>query len=51
MVVSIALGKGSGDVKKVQKLSRHKKLNRLMIYDDNRNHDQLELGELFNEDL
>jgi integrase/recombinase XerC len=49
--ITTALDKSDGDVRKVQKLSRHKNLNTLMIYDDNRNHDQLELSELLEEDL
>ncbi|CCQ53844.1 integrase-recombinase protein [Crocosphaera watsonii WH 0005] len=49
--ITMALDKSDGDVRKVQKLSRHKNLNTLMIYDDNRNNDQLELSELLEEDL
>ena len=49
--ITTALDKSDGDVRKVQKLSRHKNLNTLMIYDDNRNNDQLELSELLEEDL
>ncbi|EAM47756.1 integrase-recombinase protein [Crocosphaera watsonii WH 8501] len=45
------MDKSDGDVRKVQKLSRHKNRNTLMIYDDNRNNDQLELSELLEEDL
>ncbi|MEG4242929.1 hypothetical protein QUA51_09510 [Microcoleus sp. Pol10_D6] len=35
-----------GDVRTVQKLSRHRKLDTLMIYDDNRGRDQQDITEL-----
>jgi integrase len=35
-----------GNVRKVQKLSRHRKLDTLMIYDDNRHRDQGEITDL-----
>ena len=35
-----------GDVRKVQKLSRHRNLNTLMIYDDNRGRDQQDVTQL-----
>lgn len=35
--ITESLNLTNGDVRKVQKLSRHKKLDTLMIYDDNRN--------------
>jgi hypothetical protein len=34
-----------GDMRKVQKLSRHRKLDTLMIYDDNRGRDQQDVTE------
>ena len=49
--ITIALDKSNGDVRKVQKLSRHKNLNTLMIYDDNRNQDQLKLSNLLEQEL
>ncbi len=47
--ITTALDKSGGNVRKVQKLSRHKNLNTLMIYDDNRSQDQLELSELLSD--
>jgi integrase/recombinase XerC len=44
--ITSALDKTQGDVRSVQKLSRHKNLNTLMIYDDNRSQVQLEISEL-----
>lgn len=41
--ITAALDATDGNVRKVQKLSRHKNLNTLMIYDDNRGRDQLEV--------
>jgi len=41
--ITAALDATDGDVRKVQKLSRHRNLNTLMIYDDNRGRDQQEL--------
>jgi hypothetical protein len=38
--ITAALDATDGNVRKVQKLSRHKNLNTLMIYDDNRGRDQ-----------
>lgn len=38
--ITAALDATDGNVRKVQKLSRHKNLNTLMQYDDNRNRDQ-----------
>ncbi|KFF41398.1 MAG: site-specific recombinase XerD [Candidatus Atelocyanobacterium thalassa isolate SIO64986] len=49
--ITTALDKSNGNVRKVQKLSRHKNLNTLMIYDDNRNQDQLKLSQLLEQDL
>lgn len=44
--ITAALDSSGGNVRKAQKLSRHSKIETLMIYDDNRNKDQLELSEL-----
>ena len=49
--ITMALDKSDGDVRKVQKLSRHKNLNTLMIYDDNRNNVQMDLSDLLEDDL
>ena len=49
--ITTALNKSRGDIKKVQKLSRHKSLNTLMIYDDNLSQDQLELSKQLESDL
>lgn len=38
--ITAALDATDGNVRKVQKLSRHKQINTLMIYDDNRSRDQ-----------
>ncbi len=38
--ITAALDATDGNVRKVQKLSRHRKLDTLMIYDDNRGRDQ-----------
>lgn len=45
-VITEALDATGGDVRKVQKLSRHVNLNTLMIYDDNRLNVQGELSDL-----
>jgi integrase/recombinase XerC len=44
--ITAALDATDGNVRKVQKLSRHKNLNTLMIYDDNRGKDQLDVTAL-----
>ncbi|RKQ17199.1 integrase [Oceanobacillus bengalensis] len=44
--ITIALDKTNGDVRSVQKLSRHKKIDTLLIYDDNRKNQQGEITEL-----
>lgn len=49
--ITAALDKTGGDVRAVQKLSRHKNLNTLMIYDDNREKVQLRMSELLAGDL
>lgn len=44
--ITAALDVTQGNVRKVQKLSRHANLDTLMIYDDNRTKDQLEISDL-----
>ena len=44
--ITAALDATNGDVRKVQKLSRHRNLNTLMIYDDNRGRDQQDVTEM-----
>ncbi len=44
--ITTALDQTDGDVRKVQKLSRHANLNTLMIYDDNRLNAQKDITEL-----
>jgi integrase/recombinase XerC len=44
--ITAALDASGGDVRRVQKLSRHANLNTLMIYDDNRRNHQAEITEL-----
>ena len=44
--ITAALDAIDGNVRKVQKLSRHKNLNTLMIYNDNRGRDQLDVTAL-----
>jgi integrase/recombinase XerC len=44
--ITAALDATGGDVRKVQKLSRHADLNTLMIYDDNRRDEQGELSDI-----
>ncbi len=44
--ITAALDATSGNVRKVQKLSRHRQIDTLMIYDDNRANDQVELSEM-----
>jgi integrase/recombinase XerC len=44
--ITAALDATDGNVRKVQKLSRHKKLDTLMIYDDNRGCDQQDVTEM-----
>ena len=45
-VITAALDATGGDVRKVQKLSRHANLNTLIVYDDNRQNLQGELSDL-----
>jgi integrase len=44
--ITAALDATDGNVPKVQKLSRHKNMNTLMIYDDNRGRDQQDVTEM-----
>ena len=44
--ITAALDATDGNVRKVQKLSRHRKLDTLMIYDDNRGRDQGDISDL-----
>ena len=44
--ITAALDVSNGNVRKVQKLSRHRQIDTLMIYDDNRAKDQVELSEM-----
>ncbi len=41
--ITAALDATNGNARKVQKLSRHRNLNTLMIYDDNRQQHQTEV--------
>jgi integrase/recombinase XerC len=47
--ITAALVVTGGDVRRVQKLSRHSNLNTLMIYDDNRLNHQSEISEILSE--
>ena len=47
--ITAALDATGGDARKVQKLSRHKNLNTLMIYDDNRRQHQAEVTSILAE--
>ena len=44
--ITAALDATDGNVRKVQKLSRHKKLDTLMVYDDNRGNMQSQVSDL-----
>jgi len=44
--IAVALDATDGDVRKVQKFSRHRNLNTLMVYDDNRGRDQQDVTEM-----
>lgn len=44
--ITAALDATDGNVRKVQKLSRHAQIDTLLMYDDNRHNDQLDLSEL-----
>ena len=43
--ITTVLDATDGNVRKVQKLSRNKKLDTLMIYDDNRGRDQQDISQ------
>ena len=47
--ITAALDATDGNVRKVQKLSRHRQLDTLMVYDDNRGRDQAEVTGLLDE--
>jgi integrase/recombinase XerC len=47
--ITAALDATDGNVRKVQKLSRHRQLDTLMIYDDNRGRDQAQVTELLDD--
>ena len=47
--ITAALDATDGNVRKVQKLSRHKQIDTLMIYDDNRGRDQAEVTGLLDD--
>ncbi len=47
--ITAALDATDGNIRKVQKLSRHADPRTLMIYDDNRNQDQQELSGLLSD--
>jgi integrase/recombinase XerC len=47
--ITAALDATDGNVRKVQKLSRHRQLDTLMIYDDNRGRDQAEVTGLLDD--
>ncbi|MEL6499866.1 MAG: tyrosine-type recombinase/integrase [Cyanobacteria bacterium J06623_1] len=49
--ITEALNLTNGDVRKVQKLSRHKNINTLMIYDDNRQNLQGEVTRLLDDSI
>ncbi|MEG4034628.1 hypothetical protein QUA03_12460 [Microcoleus sp. S36b_A4] len=46
IAITAALDATDGNVRKVQKLSRHRKLDTLIIYDDNRGRDQQDVTEM-----
>ena len=47
--ITTALDKTDGNVRKVQKLSRHAKFETLMRYDDNRSNSQKEITEVLDD--
>ena len=47
--ITAALDATNGNIRKVQKLSRHSSVDTLLIYDDNRLHDQLEMSDLLSD--
>jgi integrase/recombinase XerC len=44
--IAAALDASNGDIRRVQKLSRHKNVAMLFIYDDNRNNAQGEISKM-----
>jgi len=44
--ITAALDATDGNIRKVQKLSRHKNINTVMIYDDNRCNHQEEVSQI-----
>ena len=47
--ITAALDATDGNIRKVQKLSRHKDVNTVMVYDDNRNNHQDEMSQLLDD--
>lgn len=47
--ITAALDASDGNIRKVQKLSRHKNVNTVMTYDDNRNNHQDEMSQLLDD--
>ncbi|MGF1487528.1 MAG: hypothetical protein ACFBSE_10605 [Prochloraceae cyanobacterium] len=47
--ITTALDPTDGDVRRVQKLSRHKNINTLLVYDDNRKNLQGEVTDLLDD--
>ncbi|MCC0175894.1 tyrosine-type recombinase/integrase [Waterburya agarophytonicola K14] len=47
--ITAALDATDGNIRKVQKLSRHKDINTVMTYDDNRSNDQDEMSQLLDD--
>ena len=47
--ITAALDASDGNIRKVQKLSRHKDVNTVMAYDDNRNNHQDEMSQLLDD--
>ncbi len=47
--ITAALDATDGNVRKVQKLSRHSQIETLLVYDDNRHNDQLEISEILSQ--
>jgi integrase/recombinase XerC len=47
--ITAALDATDGNIRKVQKLSRHQDINTVMTYDDNRNNHQDEMSQLLDD--
>jgi integrase/recombinase XerC len=47
--ITAALDATDGNIRKVQKLSRHKNINTVMTYDDNRSNHQEEMSQLLDD--